>query len=164
MDKLAILVLLNLCLGIGVFVYFKLRLDWVKDKLTKEIRESVVPKFFQVSPEGKAIIDLGIDIWRLKTKLAEIDSSLPENSKKSISNSILKINRYLQAYDIELQDHTGVQFNDGMNLEIQEIVKSDKYEKPIIVQTIEPSIFIKGILHKKGIVKVGKKLEEIHNG
>jgi len=118
----------------------------------KDIESSVTPKFLEVSPQVKDLIELSIEIWRLESRLNKILPTLQENQKETITNSVQKIKRYLEKNDIGLEDYTNHKFNEGRNLDILAVEKDSKIVEPIIKETKEPTVLFKGQVVRKGKV------------
>lgn len=118
----------------------------------KDIESAVAPKFLEMSPHLKDLIELSIEIWRLENRLSNILSNLQENQKETITNSIQKIKRYLDKNDIELIDHTNHKFNEGRNLDILAVEKDPRIVGSIIKETKEPTVMFKGQVVRKGKV------------
>ncbi|MBP7804673.1 MAG: hypothetical protein KA052_00425 [Candidatus Pacebacteria bacterium] len=117
-------------------------------KSQKEIEEgikfSVAPKFIELSLGVNDLVDLAIEIWRMDQRILESGSSLTENHSKGLNNSIERLKRYIEKYDIEIVDYTNQKFNDGWNLEILSVEKDPSIPHPIVKKTIEPTIICKG--------------------
>ncbi len=117
-------------------------------KSQKEIEEgikfSVAPKFIELSLGVNDLVDLAVEIWRMDQRILESSSSLTENHSKGLNNSIERLKRYIEKYDIEIVDYTNQKFNDGWNLEILSVEKDPSIPHPIVKKTIEPTIICKG--------------------
>lgn len=124
--------------------------------LREEIRLSVQPKFLQLSAGVEELIELAIDIWRLEQRISKI-TDLPESNKRPLENLVSKFKRYLSKYDLEIKDFTNQKFNAGLNLDVLSVQKNPSLEEPIIQETVEPSIMIKGLIVKKAKVIVAEK-------
>lgn len=66
-----------------------------------DIESAVVPKFLEVSPQLKDLIELSVEIWRMENRINK-NSDIPESQKEIIRNSIQKLKRYLEKNDIEV--------------------------------------------------------------
>jgi len=120
----------------------------------KDIHEVVTPKFLNVSIQVKDLVELSIEIWRLENRINKITSNLEENQKEAILNSIQKLKRYIEKNDIEVVDHTNQRFNDGRNLDVLAVEKSQNISDPLIKETKEPTVLCKGQVVSKGKVIV----------
>jgi molecular chaperone GrpE (heat shock protein) len=118
-------------------------------KIREEIKSAVTPKFMSVSIEANEITDLAVEIWRIEQRIAKSASSLPENQLKGLENSIQKMRRYLEKYDIEIIDYKNHKYNDGLNLDILSVEKDPSLPEPMIKETVEPTIMLKGQVIRK---------------
>ena len=118
-------------------------------KLKEEIKSAVAPKFMNVSVEANEISDLAVEIWRIEQRIAKSASSLPENQLKGLENSIQKMRRYLEKYDIEVIDYKNLKYNDGLNLDILSVEKDPSLPEPMVKETVEPTIMLKGQVIRK---------------
>lgn len=125
------------------------KLEELLSKILAEIKSSVAPKFINVSVEANEIIDLAIEIWRIEQRIAKSASSLPENQLKGLENSIQKMRRYLEKYDIEIIDYKNHKYNDGLNLDILSVEKDLSIPEPMVKETVEPTIMLKGQVIRK---------------
>lgn len=120
----------------------------------KDIHEVVAPKFLNVSIQVKDLIELSIEIWRLENRLNKVVIGLEDNQKEALLNSIQKLKRYTEKNDIEVVDHTNQKFNDGRNLDVLAVEKSQNISDSIIKETKEPTVLCKGQVVSKGKVIV----------
>lgn len=118
-------------------------------RVREEIKTSVTPKFVTVAIEANEITDLAVEIWRIEQRIAKSASSLPENQLKGLENSIQKMKRYLEKYDIEVVDYKNTKYNDGLNLDILSVEKDITLPESVIKETVEPTIMIKGQVVRK---------------
>ena len=118
-------------------------------KIKEEIKSAVAPKFMTVSVEANEITDLAVEIWRIEQRIAKSASSLPENQLKGLENSIQKMKRYLEKYDIEIMDYKNQKYNEGLNLDILSVEKDPTLPEPMIKETVEPTIMLKGQVVRK---------------
>ena len=98
------------------------------------------------------LINLAQITWSIQkysNKLIE-DNDLVDKSRPLKSN-LSKLEAFLNDYGVQIIDYTNQKYNDGMNVDIIDTVKTDT-SVPLIKETIEPSITINGILVKKARV------------
>lgn len=142
------------------FVYFLIRksgqqikrldkFDELYMKLSQEIKFAVAPKSLQLSVSANELVDLALEIWRMEQRLAKIANTLPENHRKGLENSVLKLGKYISNYDIEIVDYTDQKFNEGLNLDVLSVEKDPTVATPTVKETIEPTILIKGQVVRK---------------
>jgi hypothetical protein len=148
--EIAIIALLVIVIVIILFMFqnFSLALN----NLNKNIKNSVEPKFIEVSQNASYLIEHAIEIWRLNKRLEKVISSISEDQNKALQNSYSKLKRLLDKNDIEVIDYTNEKYNDGMNLDILATEKDKNIKDTIIKETHEPAVLIKGKLVKKAKV------------
>lgn len=98
------------------------------------------------------LINLAQITWSLQkysNKLI-IENDLVDKSRPLKSN-LSKLESFLNDFGVQVIDYTNQKYNDGMNVDIIDTVKTDISE-PLIKETIEPSITINGILVKRARV------------
>lgn len=118
-------------------------------KVREEIKSAVASKFMTVSVEANEITDLAIEIWRIEQRITKSASSLSENQLKGLENSIQKMKRYLEKYDIEIVDYKNQKYNEGLNLDILSVEKDLTLPESTIKETVEPTIMLKGQVVRK---------------
>src|SRR3989344_7064414 len=124
-------------------------------KIKEEIKSAVTPKFINVSVEVNEIIDLAVEVWRIEQRISKSASSLPENQLKGLENSIQKLRRYLEKYDVEIVDYKNHKYNDGLNLDILSVEKDPSLPEPMVKETVEPTIMLKGqVIRKAKIILI----------
>ena len=111
----------------------------------------IPPEFLDVSIQTSDLIELAIDMWRLERRLAKALPLLPEEQKANINNSLQKLKRYLDKYNIEIIDHTNQKYDEGQNLDVLAAEKDPNTKEPTIKETKEPTILYKG-----QVVHIGK--------
>ncbi len=118
-------------------------------KISEDIKYAVAPKHIELSLGVNDLVDLAVEIWRMDQRLVKSMSALPENQQKGLQVSIEKLKRYVGKYDIEILDYTNQKFNDGLNLDILSVEKDPSLPAPIVKETIEPTILVKGQVVRK---------------
>lgn len=118
-------------------------------RIKEEIKSAVTPKFMTVTVEANEITDLAVEIWRIEQRIAKSASSLPENQLIGLENSIQKMKRYLEKYDIEIVDYKNTKYNDGLNLDILSVEKDLTLPESVVKETVEPTIMLKGQVIRK---------------
>ena len=117
-----------------------------------QVAQSVVPKFIKISPETNNLVELAIEIWRLKKRLEKVESSISDDQIKALQNSYAKLLRYLERNDIGITDYSNQKYNEGMNLDVLAVEKDSTIKQSIIKETHEPAITLKGQLIRKAKV------------
>jgi len=110
------------------------------------------------------ISSLAIEIWRLEKRCekAKDDMIKSEKSKNaSIGDQIQRIKDVFIKHEIEICEHTGAAYNDGLSLKVLHIEEIDGLPegKMQIIETIKPSVYLKGKVIFLGEVIVGKSKE-----
>lgn len=118
-------------------------------KIKEEIKFAVAPKFMELSLGVNELVDLAVEVWRIEQRVAKSASSLPENQLKGLENSVQKLRRYLEKYDIQIVDYKNTKYNDGLNLDVLSVEKDPTLLEPMVKETVEPTIMCKGQVVRK---------------
>lgn len=118
-------------------------------KISEDIKYAVSPKFVELSLGVNDLVDLAVEVWRMEQRIIKSASSLPENQLKGLENSIQKLRRYLEKYDIEIVDYKDTKYNEGLNLDILSVEKDPTLSEPRVKETVEPTIMCKGQVVRK---------------
>ena len=97
-------------------------------------------------------VELALISWSLKKYSYKLinENSLNDKSRPLKSN-LAKLEQFLNSLNISIIDYTNQKYNEGMNLDVIDTVKTDtEFDK--IKETIEPSIVINGVLVKRARV------------
>lgn len=160
LNPLVITILAVGILCILAFLYFQSRrgvgltarsdkFEELYKKLSEEIKYAVAPKSINLSVSVTELVDLATEVWRIEQRLTKMADTLPENQRKGLENSMHKFKRYISNYDIEIVDYTNQKFNDGLNLDVLSVEKDPGMTTPIVKETVEPTILVKGQVVKK---------------
>jgi len=135
-------------------IIYKISADFkiLTHELKREIQSSVQSKFIQLSPEAEVLIQLSIDVWRLEKKIHEVKKQLSDKEKQSFDFSMERIKKQLSKFDIDVKDFTNEKYYEGSNLDVISVVKHKSIKEPVIKETIEPAVLVKGQLVKKAKV------------
>ena len=125
------------------------KFDELYFKIREDIKFSVAPKFMDLSIGVKELTELAVEIWRIEQRIAKSALNLPENQLKGLENSVQKLRRYLEKYDIEIVDYKNQKYNDGLNLEILSVEKDHSISESMVKETVEPTIICKGQVVRK---------------
>lgn len=118
--------------------------------IQQEIKHAVAPNFINLAPNTDDFIQFAIEVWRLEQRIGKSKEALPENQQRGFENSLQKMKRYLEKYDLAIVDYTGQKFNEGLNLDV---LSGKVSNEAIIVETVEPTIMYRGqVLRKAKIV------------
>ncbi len=133
------------------------KLDYLHAQLKEDIKYAVAPKFIELSLNINNLVELAIEVWRIEQRVIKTSSNLSDNQKKSFENSIQKLKRYLEKYDIEIIDYTNRKYNEGLNLDVLSVEKDESISESIVKETIEPTIMCKGqVVRKAKIILLSK--------
>ncbi len=120
-------------------------------KIREEIRFSVQP--MADIPQGvEEIADLAGEVWKIEQRLAKVSDNIPETHRRGMENSVQRLRRYLEKFDVETQDYTGQKYNDGLNLDVLQVEHDSTAVVPIIKETKEPTIICRGRVVRKAKV------------
>jgi hypothetical protein len=129
--------------------YMTIQFNELYAKIKDDIKFAVAPNFIKLSQGMNDFVDLAVEVWRMEQRVGKSASSLPEQQLKGLENSIQKLKRYLEKYDIEIVDYKNVKYNDGLNLEILNVEKDITIQESLIKETVEPTIMYKGQVVRK---------------
>ena len=118
-------------------------------KISEDIKYAVSPKFVELSLGVSDLVDLAVEVWRMEQRIAKSASGLPENQLKGLENSVQKLRRYLEKYDIEIVDYKNTKYNDGLNLDVLSVEKDPTLTEPRVKEVVEPTIMCKGQVVRK---------------
>lgn len=120
-------------------------------KIREEIRFSVQP--MADIPQGvEEIADLAGEVWKIEQRLAKVSDNIPETHRRGMENSVQRLRRYLEKFDVETQDYTGQKYNDGLNVDILHEENDPAAIQSIVKETVEPTIVCRGRVVKKAKV------------
>lgn len=150
-----ILLVLLVLTGISAYGFILIRSYFIQ--LNKNIKNTVEPKFVDLSPSTNSLIELAIEVWRIEKRLVKASESLSDDQNKAFENSNAKLLRFLNKNDITFTDYTDQKYNEGLNLDILSIEKDSSITESVIKETHEPAVFYKGQVVKKAKVVVIEK-------
>ena len=109
------------------------------------------------SPDKDDFVQFAIEIWRIEKRIAELSDILEPNQRKKLENSIQIFRRYFEDHDIEIINYTGRPITDGMNVEVISTEKHSSVDRPIVGETITPTV-----MYQKKIARKAKVI--VHTG
>ena len=112
--------------------------------------------FIDLSPRTSELVDLAIEIWRIQNRIIKASSDIQEIHKRGLESSLIKLQKYLTGFHIEVIDHTNEKYNEGLSVDVLSFENSPDISIPIIKETIEPTIICEGKVIRKGKVVVIK--------
>jgi hypothetical protein len=165
MAELILQIVLILFLAVIVFIverkyYLDLKKKSFVDSNKSEIHKykSIQPQtmFVDLSPKSSDLIDLAVEIWRIKNRIAKVESGLPEIQKRGLESSIQKLSKYIDSFNVKIVDHAGQKYNEGMSVNVLSFELDPSISTSVIKETIEPTIIYDGKVIRKGKVIVVK--------
>ena len=104
------------------------------------------------------VSSLSIELWRLEKRIDKVKSTIDN----SITDQFQRIKDMLGKQDIEICEHTGAEYNDGMSVKVLHVEEVDNL--PLgsmkVIETVKPSIYYRGQVISHGEVIVGKSKEK----
>ncbi len=106
------------------------------------------------------VSSLAIEMWRLDKRIENANNT--QNLDVSIIDQIQRIKDIFQKQEIEIKEHTGNDYNDGMSIKALHFEEVDNIPagKMKVIETVKPSIYFKGKIISHGEVLVGKSKEK----
>ena len=100
------------------------------------------------------IASLSIELWRLEKRIDKAKDTVDS----SITDQFQRIKDILGKQDIEICEHTGSDYNDGMSVKLLHMEEVDNLlpGKMKVIETVKPSVYYKGQVILHGEVIVGK--------
>ena len=108
------------------------------------------------------ILEIAKIVWAIEKYSQKIivENNI-ENKCRPLNSNILKLKKILQEKGINIIDYTGQKYNEGMNVDVLDTVKSDIL-CPMVKETIEPTITYNGEIMKRA--RIIKEIGEENNG
>ena len=128
------------------------KLDELYFNIKQQIQFAIAPKFIEISLGVNDFVELALEIWRIEQRISKSIAIIPESQAKGLENSIQKLKRYLEKYDVEILDYKNQKFNEGLNLDVLSVEKDSSIQEPQIKETIEHTIMLKGQVIRKAKV------------
>lgn len=142
----------------GVLCYFKNRAEVERCVASgcKLISASNMLEESELSSAIELISSLSIEIWRLEKRIDRTKKDTAIDS--SITDQIQRIKDVFKKQDIEIIEHTNADNNDGLSVKVLHYEEIDDLPegKERIIETVKPSIYLKGNIISHGEVIVGK--------
>jgi len=159
---LALLLIFSSFTSLGLLIHLsrsqkkhRYALDDLYHKIKEDIAFSVQHKFIELSQGMTELVELAVEVWRIRARITKAGSDLSEVQKKGLETSIQKLVNYLDRYELEIVDYTGEKYNDGLNLDVLSVEKDPSIEVPFVKETVEPTILCKGqVVRKAKIILV----------
>ena len=135
-----------------------------KKKGCELITDSTIMELDPSVSSPAVLSDLAIEMWRLEKRLNKIKAELNEKlgqDAESIFDQVRRIKDCFAKYFIEIKEHTGESYNDGLSLKAIHFETDENLPKGMmqIIETVKPSIYLKGSIILHGEVVVAKSKE-----
>jgi len=101
------------------------------------------------------LIIVATGLWRIRSRMVEPISDKPYDEMQGAFHHLNNLWAAFSQIGLEIKDHTGSVFNQGMALKVLAFEPTDKLIADQIIETIKPSIYINGELRQMGEVVVG---------
>jgi hypothetical protein len=110
------------------------------------------------------ISSIAIEIWRLEKRVQKEKEDMAKGEPLEFSlivNQMQRIKDVFKKQEIETREPTGENYNDGLSLKVLHVEEMDGIPigKMQIIETIKPSVYLKGKVIFPGEVIVGKAKE-----
>jgi hypothetical protein len=105
--------------------------------------------------QQRMLADVCTGLWRLRQKMLQPGSDRPQDSMRKPYRHFEAVWDTLKQAGIEVRDHLGELYNDGSGLEVAAFEPRPGISRDTIVDTVKPTICLKGKLLQVGQVIVG---------
>ena len=135
-----------------------------KKKVCTLITNSTIMELDPSVLSPAVLSDIAIEMWRLEKRLNKIKAMLDEKmgqDVESIFDQIRRVKDCFSKYFIEIKEHTGESYSDGLSLKAIHFEIDENLPKGMmrIIETVKPSIYLKGNIILHGEVVVAKSKE-----
>lgn len=110
---------------------------------------------------NELVSSLAIEIWRLEKRLDKVRDLIIKDTDQnsySVIDQMQRVKDIFKKQEIEVHDHNGESYNDGMSIKALHIEETDKLPSGElkVLETVKPSVYFKGQVISHGEVIVGK--------
>ncbi len=98
--------------------------------------------------------------WRLKKKMTDSKSGEPLTEMNRAYRHLESVLLTLEKEGVEIQDHDGQPFDAGLSIKVLAYQPTPNIEKEYVLETIKPSIYLKGDRILMGEVIVATFIKE----
>ena len=92
----------------------------------------------------KFIIDLSVSFWRLRNMMLEPGTELPHKDMRHAYDALIAPWNALIQAGISIRDHTDEPYDSSMALNVINVRETAGLMRPIILETVRPSIYLQG--------------------
>ncbi|NQT77650.1 MAG: hypothetical protein HQ565_08045 [Bacteroidetes bacterium] len=106
------------------------------------------------------LAEVSVGAWRLKKKMIDVETGQPFDEMNRTYRHLESILLTLEKEGIEIQDHDGQQFDAGLSLKVLAYQPTPNIDQEYVLETIKPSIYLKGDRILMGEVIVSTFIKE----
>lgn len=100
------------------------------------------------------IVDLANVAWALQRKSCDPVTNERKEEFRPIARHIDQLSEYLEELGVKIQNHTNEPFDSGQSLEVIAFQPTAGISRDVVVETIRPTVYIKGIRIQMGQIVV----------
>ena len=100
------------------------------------------------------IVDLANVAWALQRKSCDPVTNERKEEFRPIARHIDQLSEYLEEFGVKIQNHTNEPFDSGQSLEVIAFQPTAGISRDVVVETIRPTVYLKGIRIQIGQVVV----------
>jgi hypothetical protein len=100
------------------------------------------------------IVDLANVAWALERKSCDPITNERKEEFRSIARHIDQLSECLVEFGVKIQNHTSEPFDSGQSLEVIAFQPTAGISRDVVVETIRPTVYLKGIRLQMGQVVV----------
>jgi len=128
------------------------------------ISSGIITEANELNLSLEVVSSLALEIWRLEKRLNKIKNIMGEtfgNDSDSVFDQIQRIKDFFAKHEIELREHTGENYNDGLSLKAIHFETDKNMPKNTmkIIETVKPTVSLNGKIISHGEVVVAKSKE-----
>jgi hypothetical protein len=133
------------------------------EELVKSLSETLVPNDEPSTSKEinkEFLSEVAVGAWRLKKKMTDPSSGEPLNEMSRAYRHLESVFITLEKEGVEIQDHDGQPFDAGLSIKVLTYQPIPNIEKEYVLETIKPSIYLKGETILMGEVIVATFMKE----
>jgi hypothetical protein len=90
------------------------------------------------------LAEVSVGAWRLKKKMTDSKSGEPLDEMSRAYRHLESVFITLEKEGVEIQDHDGQPFDPGLSIKVLTYQPTSGIDKEYVLETIKPSIYLKG--------------------
>ena len=106
-------------------------------------------------PQKRLLADVGTGLWRLRQKMLKPGSTQPLAEMRKPYRHLESVWDALAQAGVEIHDYTDRPFDQGLSLKVIAYQPTPGLSRQRIIETIKPSIYLRGSMLQIGEVVVG---------